>query len=258
MDSVSGIKNGPYQLFMLGLCFFVLGLLAVDALVTLEPEARQVLIYGDLGICVLFFMDFLVSFYRAPNRLEYFVKWGWIDLVSSIPMLDYVRWGRAARIFRIFHVLRGVRAAKVLAEFVLSKRAESAFLAATLICILVLVLSSIAILQFERSPASNIKSAEDAIWWTFVTMTTVGYGDKFPVTTEGRIVAVGVMVMGVGLFGTFTGFIASWFLSGEDGQDSELKSIKRELEEIKLALREKAAGIEEERGDQLKGKERSP
>jgi len=59
---------------------------------------------------------------------------------------------------------------------------------------------------------SNIKSAEDAIWWTIVTVTTVGYGDKYPVTTEGRVIGILVMVAGVGLFGTYTGFIASLFV----------------------------------------------
>lgn len=61
----------------------------------------------------------------------------------------------------------------------------------------------------ETAPESNIKTAEDAIWWAFVTITTVGYGDRFPVTTEGRIIAALLMTAGVGLFGTFTGFIAS-------------------------------------------------
>ena len=69
---------------------------------------------------------------------------------------------------------------------------------------------------------SNIKTAEDAIWWAWVTITTVGYGDKYPVTTEGRIIASFLMTAGVGLFGTFTGFIASWFLEKKsDIQNSD-------------------------------------
>ena len=62
-------------------------------------------------------------------------------------------------------------------------------------------------------PEANIKGPEDAVWWAFVTMTTVGYGDRFPVTTEGRLAGALLMVAGVGLFGTFSGFIASWFLA---------------------------------------------
>jgi voltage-gated potassium channel len=98
-------------------------------------------------------------------------------------------------------------------DHIFRKRVQGAFSAAVLIAILMIIFSSIAILQVENDPNSNIKNAEDALWWSFVTITTVGYGDKFPVTTEGRIIAMVLMTVGVGLFGTFTGFIASWFVN---------------------------------------------
>jgi voltage-gated potassium channel len=65
----------------------------------------------------------------------------------------------------------------------------------------------------------SIKTAEDAIWWALVTVTTVGYGDKLPVTTEGRIIAAFLMVTGVSLFGTFTGFIAAWFIGDKKKEE---------------------------------------
>lgn len=75
-----------------------------------------------------------------------------------------------------------------------------------------IIFSSIAILEVEDAPESNIKTAEDAIWWTYTTITTVGYGDKYPVTTEGRLIAMTLMTFGVGLFGTFTAYISSMFV----------------------------------------------
>jgi len=75
-----------------------------------------------------------------------------------------------------------------------------------------ILFSSIAILQVEQDANSNIKTAEDATWWAYVTITTVGYGDKYPVTTKGRIIAALLMTVGVGLFGTFTAYLASWFV----------------------------------------------
>jgi voltage-gated potassium channel len=81
------------------------------------------------------------------------------------------------------------------------------------------IFSAIAILQVEDDPSGNIKTAEDAIWWAYVTVTTVGYGDKFPVTTEGRIIAAVLMTVGVGLFGTFTAFLASWFVTEKQEDD---------------------------------------
>jgi voltage-gated potassium channel len=64
----------------------------------------------------------------------------------------------------------------------------------------------------QSGPESNIKSAEDAVWWTFATITTVGYGDNFPVTSERRVVAAVLTCSGVRLFGTLSGFLAAWFL----------------------------------------------
>lgn len=78
-------------------------------------------------------------------------------------------------------------------------KAEGAFVSVFSIAILILIFCSIAILQVETDPNSNIKTAEDAIWWAYVTITTVGYGDKFPLTTEGLIIAAILMTARVSL-----------------------------------------------------------
>lgn len=230
-------ETGPYQLFVLGLSLFVLLMLATQTLVPIAPETRTVLEYADFAVCLLFFVDFGVSLVKASDRKAYLLRWGWIDFASSIPVVDQLRWGRLARIFRVFRVLRGVRAAKILSSFILERRAQSAFLAVALLSIVFIVLGSIAVLQFEIGTESNIQSAEDALWWAVVTITTVGYGDKFPITSEGRVVAVALMIAGVGLFGTFTGFVASWFLEAPAReQTGELDDIRRELANIKRLL----------------------
>jgi hypothetical protein len=94
----------------------------------------------------------------------------------------------------------------------------------------------------ESSPEANIQTAEDALWWAFVTITTVGYGDKFPVSTEGRLLAIVLMTCGVGLFGTFMAFVASWFLApGTQEHEHELAALRAELVEIKHALQRYSA-----------------
>jgi voltage-gated potassium channel len=97
-------------------------------------------------------------------------------------------------------------------KYVFKNKAKGAFTSVAILALLLVIFCSIAILQVEKAPDSNIKSAEDAIWWAYVTITTVGYGDKYPVTTEGRIIAAVLMTAGVGLFGTFTAYVASWFV----------------------------------------------
>ena len=91
-----------------------------------------------------------------------------------------------------------------------------------------MIFSVIAVLNFEDSPDSNIKNAGDAFWWAFVTMTTVGYGDKYPLSAEGRIVACILMTAGAGLFATLTGLIASMFLQSRT-TESELQQLVREV-----------------------------
>ena len=101
--------SASYQLFMLGLCLYALAALAGQSAMQLEARTRRILDYADSVVRVMFFADFVVSLLSAPTRWRYFVTWGWLDLISSIPMIDVTRWGRAARIVRVLRVLRGLR-----------------------------------------------------------------------------------------------------------------------------------------------------
>ncbi len=235
---------GPYQLFMLGLCVYVLAALAAQTLFTLDPETVKILDVADVAVCVVFLADFGVTLVRTKNRWRYLITWGWLDFISSIPAIDVFRWGRAARIFRILRVLRGLRATRLLSTFVLERRAPCAFWAASLFAILVTIFGSIGILHLEQAEGSNIKTAEDAVWWSFVTITTVGYGDHFPVTSAGRVLAALLMFAGIGLFGTYTAFVASAFLApGEKEQEREMAEIRREMRRLRESLSEDSPPI---------------
>jgi len=227
----------PYQLFMLVLCIFALVILGAETVLPLDDSTTVILRYADNALCVLFLVDFVSNLLRAPNRLRYMAGWGWIDLLSSIPALDALRIGRAARLFRIVRVLRALKSARALAHYVISKRAQSAGLAAVLVALVLLVFSSIAVLQFEPSQGGNIVTAEDAMWWAVSTMTTVGYGDRFPITSEGRLIAVLLMAAGVGVFGTLSGLVAGWFLSPAAKEaDDDAEEIKHLIIELRQQL----------------------
>jgi voltage-gated potassium channel len=199
------------NLLILILSIYVLASLLVDTFVKLPVETSKILNYIDNGICLVFFIDFVVRFKKADNKTQ-FMKWGWVDLIASIPTLDFMRAGRLLRLIRLIRIIRAFRSTKHIVEHVFKNKVKGTFTTVALIAVLMLLFSSIAILQFETAPDSNIKTAEDAIWWAYVTITTVGYGDKYPVTHEGRIIAAMLMTVGVGLFGTFTGFISSFFV----------------------------------------------
>jgi voltage-gated potassium channel len=206
---------GYFNIIILVLTIYVLGALLVQTFYVLPIETAKLLDFIDKAICLIFFVDFTVRFFKAENKLK-FMRWGWIDLVSSIPVVNYFRAGRLLRLIRILRIIRAFRSSKQLVNHVFKNKAKGTFTSVSIFAVLLIIFSAIAILQVENTKEGNIKSAEDAIWWAYVTITTVGYGDKFPVTTEGRLIAVVLMTAGVGLFGTFTAYASSWFVEDKD------------------------------------------
>lgn len=209
-------KNlGLLNLLVIILSIYCLASLVVSTFFHLPVEVSRLIDVVDDGICIFFLIEFGIRLYQAEDKLK-FMKWGWIDVLSSIPTFDMLRAGRALRLVRLLRILRAFRSTKNIVHHIFKNKTQGAFTTVSIIAVLMVIFSSIAILQVETDPNSNIKSAEDAIWWAYVTITTVGYGDKFPVTTEGRIIAALLMTTGVGLFGTFTGFLASWFVEKKE------------------------------------------
>jgi voltage-gated potassium channel len=199
------------------LTLYVLGALVVDTFWQLPQETSKLLTYFDYLICIFFFCEFMFRFLKAENKLT-FMKWGWIDLLSSIPMVDFLRAGRLLRLIRLLRVVRAFKSTRQLLNHIFANKAKGTLTSVSTLAVLLIIFSAIAILEVEDDPNSNIKTAEDAIWWTYTTITTVGYGDKYPVTTEGRLLAMVLMTYGVGLFGTFTAYIASLFVADNKTQ----------------------------------------
>ena len=220
---------GPFQLGILVLSVVTLGAIAADAFVVLPPEISKILQGVDLVACGVFFVDFVVRLSRAESKLG-FMKWGWIDLLASIPTIDALRLGRFVRVFRVIRVLRGIRSLQHLVAMMFAHRAHGGLTSVAVVMFLLVATSSIGILICERGEQANIKTAGDAVWWSVTTVTTVGYGDRYPVTPEGRIVAGCLMIAGVGLFGALSGIVASVFL-GKPAEESSLAAEVRLLRE---------------------------
>lgn len=207
-------KIGYLDVVVMLLSIYVLIALVVDTFIPLSPQTSKLINHIDNIICIFFFFEFFYRLFKSEDKLK-FLKWGWIDLLSAIPMIPFLRYGRVIRLIRLIRIVRAFKSIKGFLGHLFENKKEGTFTSMSVIAIVLVIFSAIAILQVETSPESNIKTAEDAIWWSYVTITTVGYGDKYPVTTEGRFIAAILMTAGVGLFGTFTAFIASWFVSDD-------------------------------------------
>lgn len=220
------------NLIVIFLSIYVLGAIIADTFFKLSPEVSKILNYIDDAICIFFLIEFIIRFVKAENKLK-FMKWGWIDLIASIPTFNFLRYGRVLRLIRLLRLLRAFRSVKHVMNQVYADRMKGTFASISILAISMVLFSSIAILQFETRPDCNIKTGEDAIWWSFTTITTVGYGDRYPITTEGRIIAICLMCTGVGMFGVLSATLASWFVAGKNKEmkDEILEGIEDEIEE---------------------------
>jgi voltage-gated potassium channel len=248
------LRNPGYEIFILALSVLSLVNLAliVVPIFGLSQQQEDAIRILDGTMTVIFLSDFAYRLFTAESKRGYFIRdRGWLDLIGSLPLL------RAFRIFRVLRVGRLVRELGfgALGRWLIRERAQSALYVVGFLVILVLEISSIVILPIEaRSPDANITTGGDALWWGIVTVTTVGYGDQYPVTAGGRTVGVFVLITGVGLFGTFTGFLANAFLSPQKAEATEVEpgspralveDVRRELEEQELRSAALRARLEE-------------
>jgi voltage-gated potassium channel Kch len=206
------LKNTGYEIFI-----GILSVLSIVNLVLLytiqNPSLDTVLWVMNAILSGIFLVDFTYRLFTAESKTHYFFRtFGWADLLASLPVQQV----KILRIFRLLRVFRLLRAygIKNVARNLIQDRAGSALLTLLLMGILVLEFGSLEILNVEQdAPGANITTASDALWYNIVTISTVGYGDRYPVTNEGRVIGSLIIIVGVGIFGTFTGYLANLFLA---------------------------------------------
>jgi voltage-gated potassium channel len=206
------LKSVGYEIFI-----GILSILSIVNLVLLnvvqEASLDTVLTMMNALFSVIFVLDFLYRIVTAQSASAYFFRhFGWADLLASVPLAQF-KILRVFRLVRVYRLLRRVGIREV-GRALIKDRAGSSLYVLLLMGILVLEFGSLMILGVEQSaPGANITTASDALWYTIVTISTVGYGDQYPVTDAGRLIGTGIIIVGVGIFGTFTGYLANFFLS---------------------------------------------
>jgi voltage-gated potassium channel len=225
---------GRFYLTVLSVLF-----LAAYATPILWPELdagwRQLCHTANLVIWALFAADYLIRLAVAPHRFG-FIRSHWFDLVVlTVPVVRPLR------------ALRLIFALKILHQHTerWTRGRLAVYVAAT--TVLLIAVAALAVLDAERGqPDSSIHTYPDALWWAVVTITTVGYGDFSPATTEGRLVAVTMMIGGIGLLGFVTGSVTSWIVdriaAGDKAAQATRQDVASLLEEIRR-LRSEVAGL---------------
>lgn len=235
--------NVRYELFILLLSLLSLLNIVIMMLRFIPGPVKDVVFIVDLFLSLVFMCDFFARLFNSKSKKQYFFKdRGWLDFLGSLPF-------PSIRVLRIFRVVRSIEVIRKngLKNMLLAAQddyAQSALFIVFFILIMLLEFGSMSIYFFEyQSPNANIKTAGDALWWNVVTMATVGYGDRFPVTIGGRLVAILVMMVGVGLFGVITGFLANSFLTPRnkkvDPNEVTLESLSKQVADLQKQLNKK-------------------
>ncbi|WP_156722529.1 potassium channel family protein [Streptomyces apocyni] len=221
------------------LLVFALLFAVAYALPIVRPDAPGVVLSAcratNWAVWGLFALDYAVRLWLAERRMR-FVRENPLALLAVVlPMVQPLRLLRLVSLL----LLVGQRARMATQVRVTTYVAGS--------CAGLLVFGALAVLEVERDrPDATIQSLEDAVWWAFTTMTTVGYGDMAPTTGLGRALAVGLMLSGIALLGVVTANIAAWFISRFEKDDAQERRQTAAIEELThevRSLREQVAEL---------------
>ncbi len=207
--------------------------------IDLEPWQRSALTGVSAALWVVFTIDYGARLYLAQDRWR-FVRTHPLDLLVIV--LPFLRPLRALRLLRLLRAVSLLGSANRRAKRSLHARV-SAYVGASVV--VVLGIAAVATVEAERrSPDANITTLPDGLWWAATTVPTVGYGDRYPVTGLGRLVAVALMVVGITLLGVVTASVAAFFVSRiQDVQEAEERT-EATLSDVLVDLREVRARLD--------------
>lgn len=215
---------------------------AIGFLQPATPDEEAQLLVAEWVITLIFAGEFFGRLWAAYDRRAY-LRGHWIDLVSVVPPARGLRPLRLLRLLRLVRAFAGVSRAMAHVPRLAKHRGLVWMVAAWAA---VTVLASIALYIAENGTNQAIANPFDALWWGVVTLTTVGYGDVYPVTVEGRMAAMVLMLLGIGLYSAITAAVTSYFLTSGSGSSSALAELERAH-----ALRE-AGGLTDDEYDTIK------
>ena len=234
-----------YFIFIDTISFLAFGVAILYYLIS-NPEIKQVLFILDTLYAIVFLIDFILRLLMVEDKKRYLLSWGWFALVTCIPGLPALRILRGLLVVRDVWKLKRVTPAEIKAQAG-ERIAESVLYATVVIGLIVITVGSILIVWVEAdTPGAVITSGNDAMWWSLVTVSTVGYGDEYPVTAAGRVIGVLMILVGVALFTTLTSYLASNFTDrgAKKQRDKQLELAQKNAQHMEVLL-ERIVTLEE-------------
>ena len=206
------IFDGLIQFFI----FISIITFSIETLPSLTEDTRYFLEIVEVVIIIIFTIEYLLRLYFSEGKIKFiFSFYGIIDILAILPFflsasVD-LRFLRALRFFRIFHVLKLVRYSKAIQRFhkaiLLAKEELVLYFTITIV---LLYFAAVGIYYFERdAQPDKFTSVFDSLWWAVATLTTVGYGDVYPVTIGGRLFTFFLLLIGLGIVAVPAGVISS-------------------------------------------------
>ncbi|MCY7297091.1 ion transporter [Alteromonas sp. a30] len=226
VDDVNNPLGRGFSLIIQLLILISLLAFSLDTLPDLTDAQRDILMYIEVVSVVVFTIEYIARIYAVEQRLKYiFSFYGIVDLLAILPFylasgLDLTS-ARALRFVRLFRILKLLRYNKALDRFhrALSIAKEEIILFVFIATIL-LYLSSVGIYYFENeAQPEHFKSIFHSLWWSVTTLTTVGYGDMYPITAGGKLFTFIVLMIGLGVVAIPAGLIASALSKVRDEED---------------------------------------
>lgn len=225
--------NKAYEILMIVLALMAVSMLTVEFFVNLSSLQQKLFDLLDTSVLIIFAVDYFARLILSKDK-KYFLKHNIPDIIAIIPfssVFRIARLARLARVMRLSKLNRLVRAGLWIGRFkdkLVAFIKTNGFIYMIIITIVITLIGSVGIHILEGMDFT------DSFWWSFVTITTVGYGDISPESIGGRILAAVLMLTGIGFIGMLTGTIATFFLGEEKRKN---KSYKDEaIDSIKLKL----------------------
>lgn len=218
-----------FDLIVVALIVYSMITLSIETLPKLSDTSAQLLRISEIVVTLLFTGEYILRVAASEKKFEYiFSFYGIIDLLAIIPF--YLSLGvdmrglRAFRLFRIFRVLKIARYSKAMNRFgkalVLAREEAVLFMLVTAI---LLFLSAVGIYYFEhQAQPENFKSIPHSLWWAVATLTTVGYGDVYPVTAGGRVFTFVILMIGLGIVAVPAGLVAAALSKVREDEENEI------------------------------------